>query len=90
VTKDDFVQRVSEHQRGSSYPAVTDKDVLSEMIPLPPLPEQKQIAHILSAVDRKIETEQNRKAALQSLFRTMLHLLMTGKIRVKDLEVPAS
>ncbi len=50
-------------------------------IPLPPLPEQREIARILSAVDRKIETEEKRKAALQTLFRTTLHHLMTGHIR---------
>jgi type I restriction enzyme S subunit len=83
VANDRFVARVSECQRGSSYPAVTDKDVLNETIPLPPLPEQRRIAHMLSAVDRKIEAEERRKAALQALFKTMLHQLMTGRVRVK-------
>jgi len=49
---------------------------------LPPLPEQREIARILSAVDRKIEAEERRKAALQALFKTMLHQLMTGQVRV--------
>lgn len=53
------------------------------MIPLPPLPEQRKIAEVLSTVDRKIETEQARKAALDNLFATLLANLMTGKIRVK-------
>ena len=79
---DDFVRRVSENQRGSSYPAVTDKDVLNQLIPLPPLHEQQAVAHILSVVDKKIEVEEKRKGALQTLFKTMLHFLMTGKIRV--------
>jgi type I restriction enzyme S subunit len=51
---------------------------------LPPLDEQHEISRILSAVDKKIETEEKRKSALQALFKTMLHLLMTGKIRVKN------
>jgi len=38
----------------------------------------------LSAVDRKIEAEERRKAALQALFKTMLHQLMTGQIRLVD------
>lgn len=55
-----------------------------ERIPvfLPPLPEQRAIAEMLRAVDEKIQAEENRKAALQSLFRSMLHHLMTGKVRV--------
>jgi type I restriction enzyme S subunit len=53
-------------------------------IPLPSLPEQEHVAQMLLAVDRKIEAEENRKAALQALFKTMLHHLMTGKIRVHE------
>ncbi|HOC20898.1 MAG TPA: restriction endonuclease subunit S [Anaerolineae bacterium] len=52
------------------------------LLPLPPLPEQRAIAEMLRAVDEKIQAEENRKAALQSLFRSMLHHLMTGKVRV--------
>ncbi|RLG30370.1 hypothetical protein DRN97_10660 [Methanosarcinales archaeon] len=56
-------------------------------IPLPPLPEQQQIAHILSTVDKKIEIEERRKATLKELFKTMLHKLMTGEIRLKEVEI---
>lgn len=52
-------------------------------IPLPPLPIQQKIAQILKAVDNKIEAEEKKKEALQAFFKTMLHHLMTGKIRVK-------
>lgn len=71
----------------AAVPIVNKSNFIKFPIPLPPLPEQKQIAHILSTVDKKIEVEEKRKASLQSLFQTMLHLLMTGKVRVKDLEV---
>lgn len=56
-------------------------------IPLPPLPIQKQITHILSLVDGKIEPEENKKQALEALFKTLLTRFMTGKIRVNSLEV---
>jgi len=88
VSRDRFVQTVSGHQRGSSYPAVTDKDVLNELIPLPSLSTQKQIADVLSNVDRKLETEENKKKGLEALFQTFLSRLMTGQIRVNNLEVP--
>ncbi|MGQ9628684.1 MAG: restriction endonuclease subunit S, partial [Anaerolineae bacterium] len=51
-------------------------------VPLPPLPEQQKIAQMLRTVDRKIQAEERRKAALDGLFRTLLHHLMTGKVRV--------
>ena len=56
-------------------------------LPLPPLEEQKQIVHILSTVDKKIEVEQKRKQVLKALFETMLHKLMSGEIRLKEVEV---
>ena len=51
-------------------------------IPLPPLPVQQKIASILSAIDAKIEAEENKKKSLEELFKTLLHNLMTAKIRV--------
>ncbi len=65
-----------------------NKEKLSILpIPLPPLEEQKQIARILSTVDKKIEIEQKRKEVLKELFKTMLYKLMSGEIRLKEVEV---
>jgi len=89
VSLDNFIKGVSENQRGSSYPAVTDKDILNQYIPLPPLPIQQKIASILSAIDAKIEAEENKKKALEELFKTLLDYLMTAKIRMNHLEVPS-
>ncbi|GAA6742140.1 hypothetical protein Thermus77359_23280 [Thermus oshimai] len=55
------------------------------LIPLPPLPEQREIARMLQAIDARIEAEEKKKAALEALFKTLLHHLMTAKIRVKTL-----
>jgi len=52
-------------------------------IPLPPISVQQKIAQILKTVDDKISAEEKKKEALQAFFKTMLHRLMTGKIRVK-------
>lgn len=61
---------------------IQPKQLLSLPIPLPPLPEQRAIADALRTVDRKIEAEEQRKAALESLFKTLLHDLMTAKRRL--------
>jgi type I restriction enzyme S subunit len=52
-----------------------------------PLSEQQKIASILSAVDEKIQAEENKKKALEGLFKSMLYNLMTAKIRVNHLDV---
>jgi type I restriction enzyme S subunit len=54
-------------------------------IPLPPLDEQREIARILQAVDAKIAAEQARRAALEELFKSLLHELMSGRIRVPNI-----
>lgn len=51
-------------------------------IPLPPLSEQHKIAHILKVVDEKIRAEEQKKEALESLFKSLLHNLMTARIRL--------
>jgi type I restriction enzyme S subunit len=51
-------------------------------IPIPPKDEQKRIAFWLSRVEGKLEAEENDMTALGVLFKTLLHHLMTGKIRV--------
>jgi type I restriction enzyme S subunit len=55
-------------------------------LPKPSLPEQKKIAEILISLDNKIKAEENKKNALETLFKTLLHNLMTGKIRVANVE----
>jgi Restriction endonuclease S subunits len=52
-------------------------------LPLPPLEEQQKIAQILQSIDQRIEKEEKYKNALQNLFKSLLHNLMTGKIRVR-------
>ncbi len=55
---------------------------------LPPeISEQTQISKILNSVDLKVELAQKKKSILQQLFRTMLNKLMTGEIRVNNLDI---
>jgi len=74
---------------GSGQPFIAIGKAKMVAIPLPPLETQQKIASILSAVDEKIQAEENKKKALEDLFKTLLHDLMTAKIRVHHLEVEA-
>ena len=53
-------------------------------VPVPPMNEQHQIADFLQDVDRKISVGERRQRALDALFRSVLHYLVTGKVRVGD------
>ncbi len=52
-------------------------------IPLPPLPEQQEIARILGTVDAKIAAEEKRREALAALFKSLLAELMSRRRRVR-------
>ena len=74
-----------EHAK-TTLPSLQKHELQNSLLPIAPISEQLEIASILSHVERKIETDEKRKGALQTLFQTMLHNLMTGKLRVTDLE----
>lgn len=56
-------------------------------LPLPGIFEQQIIASMLFAVERKIEVEEKRKQSLDIFFKSLLHDIMTGKVRVRDLDL---
>jgi type I restriction enzyme S subunit len=61
---------------------------LSEFrIPRPWRPEQRRIANGLSILEEKVIVHSSKKSALQDLFKTTLNKLMTGRIRVQDLNI---
>ncbi len=69
--------------RGVSQSNINAAKLRLFKIPVPPsLEEQREIATQLDIVDTKIAAEEDRKAALQDFFKTMLHQLMTGQIRL--------
>jgi len=51
--------------------------------------EADNISTILDAIDRKIELHRKKRAVLKELFKALLHKLMTGEIRVTDLDLSA-
>ncbi len=52
-------------------------------VPLPPLPEQIKIAEILTTVDEAIAEEEVKKYNLESLKKSLMQVLLTGRVRVK-------
>ncbi len=55
----------------------------------PTLEEQQEITAILDTIDAKIDLHKRKKAVLEDLFRALLQKLMTGEIRVADLDLSA-
>jgi type I restriction enzyme S subunit len=59
------------------------------LVPKPNINEQKTIAGALALIDTKARNHLASKVTLESLFRTLLHQLMTAQIRVHDLDLSA-
>ncbi len=88
LIKSDVREAIAGKMQGTTGRKRVPKEAVENtLIPLPPLPEQQQIAHILSTVDKKIEIEERRKTPLKELFKTMLHKLMSGEIRLNKEEI---
>ncbi|MGC9027715.1 MAG: restriction endonuclease subunit S, partial [bacterium] len=74
-------------KRAVNQSSINQANLKSIPIPLPPLSEQQAIADMLSTIDQKIEHHTNKKQKLEELFRTLLHELMTARVRVNDINL---
>ncbi len=69
----------------SAIPNISKSRLASYEVPKPPLSEQREIVQMLKVLDRKIAAEEVYRDALAALFDSLLHDLMTAKLRVTDL-----
>jgi type I restriction enzyme S subunit len=63
-------------------------EVAAFKIPLPDMKTQEEIASSIQNLERKKELHEQKQTQLQDLFRTLLHELMTAKVRVSHLDLP--
>jgi len=69
---------------GSSQSALNLSTLRSMKIPVPPYPEQKKIAQILSTWDKAITTTEQLLANSQQQKKALMQQLLTGKRRLLD------
>ena len=77
VLSDAFVEFLKPRMRGSNYSAVNADDVKTYTLSLPPLPEQRKIAAILSSVDDAIEKTRAVIDQVQVVKRGLMQELLT-------------
>jgi len=71
---------------GSTKAALTCGFLRSLVVPVPPLEEQQKIVAILGSSQLAVDAGEHRKQELDSIFNSLLHHLMTGKVRVTPTE----
>jgi type I restriction enzyme S subunit len=74
---------------GSTKGALTCAFLRDVPIPFPSLDEQREIAVVLDAIDRKIDVHRRKRDVLDKLFTALLHRLITGEIPIADLDPAA-
>ncbi len=75
-------------KRMAGQPLVTQGMINEHSIPLPTtLAEQREIVAVINAIDRKINLHRRKRAVFEELLKALLHKLMTGQIRVADLDL---
>ena len=74
-----FIEKLCKLQKGTAYPAVSDKIVFNEQILLPPLKEQKQIAALFQSVETAMEQVERQEKNLLKLKNNLLKDLFNEK-----------
>ena len=72
-----FRKFIKEKVSGSSVPHIFQRDMVRLLVPVPPLPEQRKIAAILSSVDDAIEKTQVVIDQVQVVKRGLMQQLLT-------------
>jgi type I restriction enzyme S subunit len=72
---------------GTTIPYLSKDKFEDFQIPLPSLSEQNHIAEVLSSIDNKIQKEIRYKQKLQNLKKGLMQDLLTGKVRVNNIEL---
>ena len=83
-TRYEYLRSIA-HGGGSTKGALTCGFLKTLPIPVPSLGEQTEIVTVFQTLEEKQDSAASKQSALQDLFRTLLHELMTAKTRVHAL-----
>lgn len=81
VVSDEFVNAITETQTGTHYPATSDRVVLGEGLPLPPLAEQRRIVEKVEALLARVGAARERLEQGPRLVKRFRQAVLGAAIR---------
>ncbi|MEY0302272.1 restriction endonuclease subunit S [Providencia manganoxydans] len=84
LASEKILNRVNALSKGSTFKEISLEELRKVKVLCAPLPEQKQIAQILSTWDRAITTTEHLLANSQQQKKALMQQLLTGKKRLLD------
>jgi len=88
LSKDRLLSKIVPSAHGTMTLNLNDVETFKIPCPSDPV-EAEEIVTIIHTIDRKIDLHKRKRAVLDELFKALLHKLMTGEIRVGDLDLSA-
>ena len=79
---DDFRKKMYKIAQGSTRFNISKTEVLNMRITIPSIEEQNTIASVLVDVDKEIEIQKQKLAAMQEQKKGLMQVLLTGKKRI--------
>jgi len=67
---------------GSTQKVISTTEISKAVFPMPTLSEQEEIVHILESLDSSIDAKRAKLSHTQSLKKSLMQDLLTGKVRV--------
>jgi type I restriction enzyme S subunit len=88
VLTDDFLDRVTPQQTGTHYPATSDRVVMAEVIPVPPLAEQRRIVAKVEELLARVNPARERLARVPALLKRFRQAVLAaaceGRLTASD------
>lgn len=78
-----FISQCNRIMVGAQYPALNSSQVSRLKLPVPNIDEQRKIAEILNLINKRWQSEKNRKERLEKIKKGLMDDLLTGEKRVK-------
>lgn len=82
IFQSNLIKRQIQNNLGATINQITNKDLYSFAVPLPPIEEQKRIAQVLSDIDELIRSLDELIIKKRNIKQGTMQLLLTGKQRL--------